>query len=142
VVDEPMVGLDPKSARLLKNLFRQFVDRGGTVLMSTHTLEVAQAGGSDRHRPLLVLLTDGRATSAPDGLDPVAAAHQAAARVRQRRVSAVVVDAEDGPTRLGLASELAGIMGARHLTLAELEAGVLAHEITAAADGGWTPTTS
>jgi ABC-2 type transport system ATP-binding protein len=42
VVDEPMVGLDPKSARLLKNLFRQFVDRGGTVLMSTHTLEVAE----------------------------------------------------------------------------------------------------
>ena len=43
VVDEPMVGLDPKSARLLKDLFREFVDRGGTVLMSTHTLEVAES---------------------------------------------------------------------------------------------------
>jgi ABC-2 type transport system ATP-binding protein len=43
VVDEPMVGLDPRSAKLLKSLFRQFVDRGGTVLMSTHTLEVAEA---------------------------------------------------------------------------------------------------
>src|SRR5918993_807446 len=42
VVDEPMVGLDPRSAKLLKELFRQFVDRGGTVLMSTHTLEVAE----------------------------------------------------------------------------------------------------
>ena len=42
VVDEPMVGLDPKSARLLKELFRQFVNRGGTVLMSTHTMEVAE----------------------------------------------------------------------------------------------------
>ena len=42
VVDEPMVGLDPRSARLLKDLFRQFVNRGGTVLMSTHTLEVAE----------------------------------------------------------------------------------------------------
>jgi ABC-2 type transport system ATP-binding protein len=42
IVDEPMVGLDPKSARLLKDLFRQFVARGGTVLMSTHTLEVAE----------------------------------------------------------------------------------------------------
>ena len=42
IVDEPMVGLDPKSARLLKDLFRQFVDLGGTVLMSTHTLEVAE----------------------------------------------------------------------------------------------------
>ncbi len=43
VVDEPMVGLDPRGARLLKDLFRRFVDRGGTVLMSTHTLEIAEA---------------------------------------------------------------------------------------------------
>ena len=43
VVDEPMVGLDPRAARLLKDIFRQFVDRGGTVLMSTHTLEIAEA---------------------------------------------------------------------------------------------------
>ena len=42
VVDEPMVGLDPKGARFLKDLLRQFVGRGGTVLMSTHTLEVAE----------------------------------------------------------------------------------------------------
>jgi ABC-2 type transport system ATP-binding protein len=47
VVDEPMVGLDPKSGRLLKDLFRQFVERGGTVLMSTHTLEIAE-GMCDR----------------------------------------------------------------------------------------------
>jgi ABC-2 type transport system ATP-binding protein len=43
VVDEPMVGLDPRGARFLKDLFRAFVARGGTVLMSTHTLEVAEA---------------------------------------------------------------------------------------------------
>ena len=43
VVDEPMVGLDPKSARLLKDLFRQYVSRGGTVIMSTHTMEIAEA---------------------------------------------------------------------------------------------------
>jgi len=42
VVDEPMVGLDPKAARLLKDILRQFVDRGGTVLMSTHTLDIAE----------------------------------------------------------------------------------------------------
>jgi ABC-2 type transport system ATP-binding protein len=42
VVDEPMVGLDPKSARTLKDLFGQFCRRGGTVLMSTHTLEIAE----------------------------------------------------------------------------------------------------
>lgn len=43
IVDEPLVGLDPKAARLLKDVFRGFVERGGTVLMSTHTLEVAEA---------------------------------------------------------------------------------------------------
>jgi len=43
VVDEPMVGLDPRSARLLKDLFRTFVGHGGTVFLSTHTLEVAEA---------------------------------------------------------------------------------------------------
>ena len=43
VVDEPMVGLDPRAARLLKDLFRGFVGRGGTVLMSTHTLVIAEA---------------------------------------------------------------------------------------------------
>jgi ABC-2 type transport system ATP-binding protein len=47
VVDEPMVGLDPKGARLLKDLFRQYVKKGGTILMSTHTLEVAE-GMCDR----------------------------------------------------------------------------------------------
>jgi ABC-2 type transport system ATP-binding protein len=43
VVDEPMVGLDPKAARQLKDLFRGFVRRGGTLLMSTHSLEIAEA---------------------------------------------------------------------------------------------------
>ncbi len=43
VVDEPLVGLDPRSARLLKDLLRTFVEAGGTVFLSTHTLEVAEA---------------------------------------------------------------------------------------------------
>ena len=42
VIDEPMVGLDPRSARLLKDLLRTYADRGGTVLVSTHTLELAE----------------------------------------------------------------------------------------------------
>jgi ABC-2 type transport system ATP-binding protein len=42
IVDEPMVGLDPKAARLLKDLFRAYVERGNTIVMSTHTLEVAE----------------------------------------------------------------------------------------------------
>ena len=43
VVVEPMVGLDPKAARILKDLFREYVSRGHTIMMSTHTLEVAES---------------------------------------------------------------------------------------------------
>jgi ABC-2 type transport system ATP-binding protein len=42
VVDEPMVGLDPRGARLIKDVFRKMSERGVGILMSTHTLEVAQ----------------------------------------------------------------------------------------------------
>ena len=42
VVDEPMVGLDPRGARLIKDVFRKMSQRGVAILMSTHTLEVAQ----------------------------------------------------------------------------------------------------
>jgi len=42
VVDEPMVGLDPQSIRLVKDLLRGYAERGKTVLMSTHTLAVAE----------------------------------------------------------------------------------------------------
>jgi ABC-2 type transport system ATP-binding protein len=42
VVDEPMVGLDPRGARLIKDVFRRMSTRGVAILMSTHTLEVAQ----------------------------------------------------------------------------------------------------
>jgi magnesium chelatase subunit D len=79
-------------------------------------------------RPLLVLVSDGRATAAPEG-DPVAAARRAAATVRARRVDAVVVDAENGAGRLDLAVELADEMGARYLRLAELSAGALEHAL-------------
>ena len=41
-VDEPMVGLDPRGARLIKDVFRRMSGRGVAILMSTHTLEVAQ----------------------------------------------------------------------------------------------------
>jgi len=42
LVDEPMVGLDPRGARLIKGVFRRMSERGVAILMSTHTLEVAQ----------------------------------------------------------------------------------------------------
>lgn len=47
IVDEPMVGLDPEAAKVLKDLFRAYVDQGNTIMMSTHTLEVAE-GMCDR----------------------------------------------------------------------------------------------
>jgi len=42
VVDEPMVGLDPRSVRLVKDLLRGRVAAGAAVFMSTHTLAVAE----------------------------------------------------------------------------------------------------
>lgn len=41
-LDEPTVGLDPKSARLVKEVLRQVANGGGTVFMSTHILEIAE----------------------------------------------------------------------------------------------------
>ena len=43
VVDEPMVGLDPKAARILKDLFREYTQRGHTIMMSTHSLDAAES---------------------------------------------------------------------------------------------------
>lgn len=41
-LDEPTVGLDPRSARLMRDIFRQLGDRGITVMLSTHILEIAE----------------------------------------------------------------------------------------------------
>jgi len=43
VLDEPTVGLDPRAARLVKDILREFCRRGRTVFMSTHILEIAEA---------------------------------------------------------------------------------------------------
>ncbi len=42
VVDEPMVGLDPKSARIVKELFKSHAARGTAIFLSTHSLEIAE----------------------------------------------------------------------------------------------------
>jgi len=42
VIDEPMVGLDPRSARVLKDLLRRKAEQGMTIFMSTHLLSVAE----------------------------------------------------------------------------------------------------
>ncbi len=42
IVDEPMVGLDPKSARIVKELFKNHALQGKSVFLSTHSLEIAE----------------------------------------------------------------------------------------------------
>ena len=42
ILDEPMTGLDPHSSFLLKEMMREHVAKGNTVLFSTHVLEVAE----------------------------------------------------------------------------------------------------
>ena len=66
-------------------------------------------------RPMLVLLTDGRATAGPD---PTAAA----AGLRSLGVSSIVVDTEEGFVRLGMAESVAGALGARCMRLDDLRA--------------------
>jgi magnesium chelatase subunit D len=76
-----------------------------------------------KRRPLLVLLTDGRATvPTRAGNHPMADALRAAALLAGDGVASVVVDCESGPVRLGLAAQLAAVAGAPVVTVAELSA--------------------
>lgn len=43
IVDEPIVGLDPRTIRVIKDMFREIAFRGGTVFMSTHTLDIVES---------------------------------------------------------------------------------------------------
>ncbi|TWG96985.1 magnesium chelatase subunit D [Nocardioides sp. J9] len=73
----------------------------------------------DRLRPLLVVVTDGRATSGADAVDR---SRLAAAHVAAMRVPSVVVDCEEGPLRLGLARILSGHLQAEHVPMARVSA--------------------
>lgn len=75
-----------------------------------------------RTRPLLVVVTDGRANAGPDA---VARARRAASGVARLGVSSVVIDSENGPLRLGLARTLATLLGAEHVTVDEVSAEAL-----------------
>ena len=81
------------------------------------------------HQPFLILISDGRATWAPAGHDPLETALRTAAVVRQRALPALVLDVEDGHARLGLAAQVAETMGARYLPLTELSAGAMTSAI-------------
>ena len=43
VIDEPMVGLDPRTVRAVRKIFSEHTRNGGSVFMSTHTLDIAEA---------------------------------------------------------------------------------------------------
>ncbi|WP_306334442.1 putative cobaltochelatase [Streptomyces sp. KL118A] len=74
-------------------------------------------------RPLVVVVTDGRATG---GVEPVARAGRAARLFAAEGVASVVVDCESGYVRLGLAGQLAGELGGTVVTLDELRADSIA----------------
>ncbi|MHB1533958.1 MAG: VWA domain-containing protein, partial [Acidimicrobiales bacterium] len=105
---------------------------GRTPLAAGITTAAALAAGGARsttHRPVLVVVTDGRATWAPGGTDPVEAAEAAAAAVARRGIVSVVVDVEQAEggraAPLGLAVRLARLMGAEHVPLRQLTAEAL-----------------
>ncbi len=89
-----------------------------------------------RRRPLLVVVTDGRATSGPDA---VARSHQAAGLLAGSGVTSVVVDCESGRMRLGLAARLAEHLGAEHVPLGQVRADSLVGEVRQRTGGAAEP---
>ncbi|MFI6221813.1 magnesium chelatase subunit D family protein [Nocardia salmonicida] len=81
-----------------------------------------------RRRPMLVLLTDGRATG---GTDPLPRARTAARVLAAEGHTAMVIDCERGMIRLGLAAELARDLRARYLRLTELTGETVADVVRA-----------
>jgi len=115
------------SVDVARNRLHDLATGGATPLAAgmRRSLELVDRHAADH--PLLVVLTDGRATGAPDALEDAMAV---AAKVRRRGVDALVVDCEDGAVRLGLAATLADALGAELLPLADggLAQAVAAHQ--------------
>ena len=84
-------------------------------------------------RPLLVVVTDGRATA---GSDPVGRTHQAAAHLVNQGISSIVVDCESGRMRMGLAADLAQHLNAEHVPLGQVNAQALADIVRGATTPG------
>jgi magnesium chelatase subunit D len=79
-----------------------------------------------RRRPLLVLVTDGRATHGPNA---VARSWLAAGQLRRAGVASLVIDCESGRMSLGLAQTLSIHLGAQYLTVGEVGADQLVHAV-------------
>ncbi|KJY26450.1 putative cobaltochelatase [Streptomyces sp. NRRL S-495] len=102
------------------------------LLRAHEVLRVERLRDPDR-RPLLVVVTDGRATGARDA---VAQSHRAAGLLAGQGVASVVLDCESGPVRLGLARTLADRLRATAVTLDELRADGVASLVRDSRGGG------
>ena len=126
--DDAQVVMRPTSSTEVAMARLDGLETGGRTPLAqgiSCALEVAATAQRDGLRPLVVLLTDGRATAAPAGENPLDAALGAAATLRRSGVDGLVVDCEDGAGALGLARELAEAMGARYEVVPALTDGAL-----------------
>ncbi|MBN6547804.1 putative cobaltochelatase, partial [Actinacidiphila bryophytorum] len=114
----PTSSVDAGAARLEKLPTGGRTPLAAGLLKAHEVLRVERLRDPSR-RPLLVVVTDGRATGGPD---PVALGARAARLLAASGTAAVVVDCETGPVRLGLAGALAADLGAVAVTLGELRA--------------------
>jgi magnesium chelatase subunit D len=80
-------------------------------------IDLATTRRSSSLVPLVVVLTDGRATGTPNALER---ALTVAATARRDGVDGLVLDCENGPARLGLAAQLAAAMNAPCLAVEQL----------------------
>ncbi|WP_099023542.1 magnesium chelatase subunit D family protein [Mycolicibacterium palauense] len=122
------------SAHLASRRLHRF-DTGGKTplahgLLAARDLVVREKARDKSRRPLVVVLTDGRATGGPD---PLGRARQAADRLVAEGAAAVVVDCETSYIRLGLATDLADRLGAPVLRLEQLRAEHLGDAVRRAA---------
>ncbi|MFF9039160.1 putative cobaltochelatase [Streptomyces sp. NPDC014892] len=92
-------------------------------LLKAHDVLRVERLRDPARRPLVVVVTDGRATGGPE---PVALAGRAARLFAAEGHASVVVDCESGHVRLGLAGQLAGELGGTAVTLDELRADSIA----------------
>jgi magnesium chelatase subunit D len=103
--------------------------RGGRTPLATGLEEALRLAQSPQHhamRPVIVVASDGHATYAPAGGDPVAASLAVAARIRRAGLDTVVIDCESAARGtadgLGLAAALADALGAARIGVDELGA--------------------
>lgn len=114
----PTSSVDAGAARLVKLPTGGRTPLAAGLLKAHEVLRVERLRDASR-RPLLVVVTDGRATGGPE---PVRTAGRAARLLAAEGTAAVVVDCESGPVRLGLAGELARELHGVAVTLEELRA--------------------